>query len=101
MAWNEPGGNNDKDPWGGNRGNDGPPDLDEVIRNFQNKISGLFGGKGGGNGTNNGRNEGGFNGTILIFALVIDVLLYLFACIYQVDQKERAVVLHLGKYSES
>ncbi|MGB2172539.1 MAG: protease modulator HflK N-terminal domain-containing protein, partial [Porticoccaceae bacterium] len=26
MAWNEPGG---KDPWGGNRGNDGPPDIDE------------------------------------------------------------------------
>ncbi|MBT8134201.1 MAG: protease modulator HflK N-terminal domain-containing protein, partial [Gammaproteobacteria bacterium] len=29
MAWNEPGGNGDKDPWGGNRGNrgnQGPPD---------------------------------------------------------------------------
>lgn len=101
MAWNEPGGNNDKDPWGGNRGNDGPPDLDEVIRNFQNKISGLFGGKGGGNGTNNGRNEGGFNGTILIFALVVVAIIYVFAGIYQVDQKERAVVLHLGKYSET
>lgn len=101
MAWNEPGGNNDKDPWGGNRGNDGPPDLDEVIRNFQNKISGLFGGKGGGSGTNNGRNEGGFNGTILIFALVVVAIIYVFAGIYQVDQKERAVVLHLGKYSET
>lgn len=101
MVWNEPGGNNDKDPWGGNRGNDGPPDLDEVIRNFQNKISGLFGGKGGGNGTNNGRNEGGFNGTILIFALVVVAIIYVFAGIYQVDQKERAVVLHLGKYSET
>lgn len=101
MACNEPGGNNDKDPWGGNRGNDGPPDLDEVIRNFQNKISGLFGGKGGGNGTNNGRNEGGFNGTILIFALVVVAIIYVFAGIYQVDQKERAVVLHLGKYSET
>ena len=101
MAWNEPGGNNDKDPWGVNRGNDGPPDLDEVIRNFQNKISGLFGGKGGGNGTNNGRNEGGFNGTILIFALVVVAIIYVFAGIYQVDQKERAVVLHLGKYSET
>lgn len=88
-------------PWGGNRGNDGPPDLDEVIRNFQNKISGLFGGKGGGNGTNNGRNEGGFNGTILIFALVVVAIIYVFAGIYQVDQKERAVVLHLGKYSET
>ena len=32
MAWNEPGGNGDKDPWG-NRGNQGPPDLDEVFKN--------------------------------------------------------------------
>lgn len=101
MAWNEPGGNNDKDPWGGNRGNDGPPDLDEVIRNFQNKLSGLFGGKGGGNGTGSGRGDGGLNSSILIFALVVVAIIYAFAGIYQVDQKERAVVLHLGKYSET
>ena len=31
MAWNEPG-KDDKDPWGNNRGNDGPPDLDDVLR---------------------------------------------------------------------
>ena len=46
MAWNEPGGNGDKDPWG-NRGNQGPPDLDEVFKNFQRKFGSLFGGKGG------------------------------------------------------
>lgn len=100
MAWNEPGGNKDKDPWGGNRGNDGPPDLDEVIRNFQNKLSGLFGGKGSGGGRS-GRNDGGFNSSILIFALVVAAIIYLLAGIYQVDQKERAVILHLGKYSET
>ena len=44
MAWNEPG-KGDKDPWG-NRGNDGPPDLDEVIRNMQRKLGGIFGGGG-------------------------------------------------------
>ena len=35
MAWNEPGNNgNDNDPWGGGRrGSDqGPPDIDEVIK---------------------------------------------------------------------
>jgi len=37
MAWNEPG-NNDKDPWG-KRGNDSPPDLDDVIRNLQQKLA--------------------------------------------------------------
>ena len=44
MAWNESGGD-DKDPWG-NRGNQGPPDLDEAIRKLQSQLSGLFGGKG-------------------------------------------------------
>src|SRR5512140_3559759 len=32
---------------GGGRG-DGPPDLDELWRDFNRKLSGLFGGKGGG-----------------------------------------------------
>jgi len=41
MAWNEPGGNGNKDPWGNNnRGNNnqGPPDLDEVFKNLQKKL---------------------------------------------------------------
>ena len=46
MAWNQPGGNN-KDPWG-NRNEDGPPDLDEVVKKAQKKLGSLFGGKGGG-----------------------------------------------------
>ena len=48
MAWNEPGGNGNgqgpKDPWGsGNQ----PPDLDEALRKFQEKLGGIFGGSGG------------------------------------------------------
>ena len=30
MAWNDQGGG--KDPWGGNRGGDAPPDIDEALR---------------------------------------------------------------------
>ena len=47
MAWNDPDGN-DRDPWGGRKGDDGPPDLDEVVRKMQDKLGGLFGGRGGG-----------------------------------------------------
>ena len=36
MAWNEPGGG--KDPWGGNRGNDGPPDIDEALKKLAEKF---------------------------------------------------------------
>ena len=50
MAWNEPG-NNGRDPWGGgNRNDQGPPDLDEVVKKLQQSLNGLFGKAGGGSG---------------------------------------------------
>ncbi|MCF6204458.1 MAG: protease modulator HflK N-terminal domain-containing protein, partial [Methylococcaceae bacterium] len=47
MSWNEPGGGK-KDPWSGRKDENGPPDLDEVLRSFQEKIGGIFGGSSGG-----------------------------------------------------
>jgi membrane protease subunit HflK len=80
MAWNEPGGNN-KDPWG-NRGNQGPPDLDEVVRKMQNKLGGLFGGgKGGGSGSKSSMPS--FAGLGLL--LLIGAVIWLFSGIYIVD----------------
>ena len=35
--------------------NQGPPDLDELWRDFNRKLGGLFGGKGGGRATTAGR----------------------------------------------
>ncbi|PCK09429.1 MAG: FtsH protease activity modulator HflK [Alteromonadaceae bacterium] len=91
MAWNEPGGNN-KDPWGGgNRGNDGPPDLDEVIKKFQNKVSSIFGGKSGGGGGNGG-------GAVLVALIAAAVVVvYIFLGFAAINEQERAVVLRLGK----
>ena len=41
MAWNEPG-NNGRDPWGGgNRNDQGPPDLDEVVKKLQQGLNGI------------------------------------------------------------
>ena len=48
MAWNEPGGG--KDPWGGKRGNDGPPDLDEALNQLKKKFSSFGGGSNGSGG---------------------------------------------------
>jgi membrane protease subunit HflK len=92
MAWNEPG-NGDKDPWG-NRGNnnDGPPDLDDVLRNMQNKIGGLFGGKSG----NSNGNQGSFG--IGLIALII-LVVWLVSGLYTVDESERGVVLRFGEYN--
>lgn len=97
MAWNEPG--KDKDPWSGRgnkNGNDGPPDLDEAFKKLQDKLNGMFGG-----GRSGGSSSGGANLTPLfgIFA-VVALLIYLGAGIYQVDAKERAVVLKFGAFSE-
>ena len=96
MAWNEPGGNN-QDPWGGNR-NDGPPDLDEALKNFQKKIDGLFGGKGGGGNNNGGRGGSGISMTAIIAAALVALIGYFAMGIYQLDEQREAVVLRLGKF---
>jgi membrane protease subunit HflK len=97
MAWNEPGGGNDKDQWGNRGGDQGPPDLDEAFKKLQTKLSEMFGGGGGGSGQggSSGLNAG-FIGLILAAALVI----YGLMGIYQVDQQERGVVLRFGKLQE-
>lgn len=99
MAWNEPGGN-DKDPWGGRRGNnDGPPDLDEALKKFQQKLGGIFGG-GGGKSSGSGKSGGGFSGGVLALIVVVALFFYGWAGIYQLDEQERGVVLRLGKFHD-
>ena len=39
--------------------NDGPPDLDELWRDFNRKLGGLFGGKGAGQPPQRGGSDGG------------------------------------------
>jgi membrane protease subunit HflK len=102
MAWNESGGNSGgkrNNPWGGGGGNrpdQGPPDLDEVVRNLQRRLSGIFGGGSGrgGAGTGGGAGRGFGIGTI---ALVL-VAIWAFTGLYQVDAAERGVVLRFGKH---
>lgn len=118
MAWNEPGGGgNQHDPWsgggrrgggsngggGGNRGgNQGPPDLDEALKKFQDKLNSMLGGRGGkrggkgGGGTGRPRNVFALPGLLLIVALAI----WAASGFYLVDQSERGVVLRFGKFQE-
>jgi membrane protease subunit HflK len=91
MAWNEPGGG--KDPWGGNNGGDGPPDLDDVLKNFKARVDKIFGGSGG-----SGNKSGGSSGSLFGIVLVVLVIGWGISGFYQVDEKEQAVVLRLGKY---
>ncbi|MEQ8858797.1 MAG: FtsH protease activity modulator HflK [Pseudomonadales bacterium] len=93
MAWNEPGGG--KDPWG-NRGDQGPPDLDEAFKKLQAQLAGIFGGGGGGGG-------GGMPGINLrLFGLILVAVavVYGFFGLYQIDQGERGVVFRFGAVQE-
>jgi membrane protease subunit HflK len=95
MAWNEPGGDK-KDPWGQRNNQDGPPDIDEVVRKMRDKFGGLFGGKsGGGTGKSSG---GGFSGIIAIIVIAL-VLIALYNSVYVIQPAERGVVMRLGKYA--
>ncbi len=90
--------------------NDGPPDLDELWRDFNRKLSGLFGGKGSRRG--NGSDEpggGGPNfqpsmknagvGAALIGGVI--VLIWLGSGVFIVQEGQRAVVTSFGRYSHT
>ena len=104
MAWNEPtgGSNKPKDPWGGNNSNQGPPDLDEVLKNLQAKLQGLFGGgSGGGGGSSSGGSSPAFSGAVVAVLVVLALLVWAFMGVYQVDQQQRGVVLRFGRYYDT
>jgi membrane protease subunit HflK len=90
MAWNEPGGG--KDPWGGNRNDQGPPDIDEALKKLKEKFS-LFG-SGGGSG-------GASLKSVLPMALLVMLAIWGLLGVYQVDAKEETVILRLGKYHDT
>ena len=95
MAWNDPPGNNN-DPWG-NRGDQGPPDLDEAIKKLQGQLSGIFGGKKDGSGPT-GSNP--FSGKFFGILLPVLAALYLYMGVYQIDAQERGVVFFFGEVQE-
>jgi membrane protease subunit HflK len=90
-----------------------PPDLDELWRDFNRKLGGLFGGNknnpnrggfGRGNGGNNGGNGGGFQpdmksagiGVGLIASVA--VLIWLGTGFFIVQEGQQAVITQFGKY---
>lgn len=106
MAWNEPpnGNNNDQDPWGNRRrkGNDGPPDLDEIFKQVNEKLNKWLGGgknKGGGGSSGGSGGSGASVGAVLGILLVVVLAYAAYDSIYTVDESERAVILRLGEFS--
>ena len=88
------------DPQWGRRPNQGPPDLDELWRDFNRKLSGLFGRRGGGGDgpdSQEPRRLGG--GAGLLLGLIAAV--WLTSGFYIVYEGQRGVVLRFGKYAET
>lgn len=90
MPWNQPGGDN-KDPWGGgNRNNQGPPDLDELLKKITSKLGKFGGGSGKG---------GGYAGSIgLVGILLLGAILWLGSGFYIIGEGERGLVLRFGAF---
>lgn len=95
---------------GGGR-NDGPPDLDELWRDFNRKLSGLFGSRQGGpqrNGSGNGGDGGGsfqpdMKGAGIGAGLIVGVvaLIWLGSGFFIVQEGQQAVVMSFGKFSHT
>lgn len=101
------------DPQWGNRGNgdgrrpnQGPPDLEDLWRDFNRRLSGMFGKKG--DGKFGGGDSGGpsdfnpklFGGGIGLLAALVAVV-WLASGFYIVDASQRGVVLQFGKFKET
>lgn len=100
MAWNEPGNSGDKDPWGQRNKDQGPPDLDEVVKKLQQKFGGLFGGgKSGGSGGSSSFGSGfGLSGSVIA---VLGLIVWGLSGLYIIEEGYRGVVLRLGAYEQA
>ncbi len=103
-------GNDDGKRGDGNRGgNQGPPDLEDIWRDFNQRLSSMFGGKRGGrNGGGGGgggpqmpqisfRQFGGGIGALLALIFIV----WLASGFYIVDANQRGVVLRFGNFVQT
>jgi len=103
MSMNDHGWGNKPDPGGNKGGNQGPPDLEELWRDVNRRLSALFGKKSGGGPGGGGvpgppfnlRQFGGGVGLLLVLILVV----WLASGFYIVDEGQRGVVLRFGSFT--
>ena len=110
MPWNQPGSGGDKgsqgskDPWGQRNNQQGPPDLDKVIKDIKDKIGLSLGGRKGGSGGGSDNKDGSSSGVSFGMIALLGVVaagLWLASGFYTVNQGSQGIELHLGKYKRS
>jgi membrane protease subunit HflK len=88
------------DPQWGRRPGQGPPDLDEIWREFNRKLNALFGRRGGGGAEPPGPGATRFGGGAgLLLGLIF--LVWIASGFYIVNEGQRGVVLRFGKFVET
>ncbi len=95
-------GNQQNQQQNGRRPNDGPPDLDQLWRDFNQRLNRLFGNrKGGGGGDAGGGYTPDMKGTGIGVGVlaVVAALLWLASGFFIVQEGQTGVVLTFGKYS--
>jgi membrane protease subunit HflK len=87
---------------GGGGNNQGPPDLEEMWRDFNRRLDRLFSRRSGGNNgqTPNAREPRRMGGSAGLLFLLI-VLVWLASGFYIVNEGQRGVVLRFGRYIET
>jgi membrane protease subunit HflK len=103
-----PGDNGNEPPRPPRRPNPGPPDLDELWRDFNRKLGQLFGGGQGGGGNRKGGGGGLPNlpqpdmkgaGIGVVVIVIIAALVWLGSGFFIVREGQQAVVTQFGQYS--
>ncbi len=87
----------------GRRPEEGPPDLDQLWRDFNQRLNRLFGGKGGGRGSDGGGMPGDARGAGISAGVVAIVIgfLWLVSGFFIVQEGQTGVIMTFGKYSHS
>jgi membrane protease subunit HflK len=112
MSLNDPQwGNRGSDDGGRRRPNQGPPDLEELWRDLNQRLGGLFGQKKGRRRRVNGDNDGGgpppveFNskslGGGIVLLIAVALLGWLASGFFIVDASQSGLVLQFGRYKEN
>ena len=87
----------------GKKPNDGPPDLDQLWRDFNQRISRLFGNKGGGGSDGPGNFKPDMRGAGIGAGLIalIALFLWLASGFFIVQEGRTAVIMTFGKYTDT
>ncbi|MEZ5660614.1 MAG: FtsH protease activity modulator HflK [Burkholderiaceae bacterium] len=101
---NQQGSNNNNQRPGGDGQGDGPPDLDELWRDLNRRLNGMFG-RGGRQGPPNGPDQTGGPtmrgaGLGLAVLLAVALLLWLGSGFYIIQEGQSSIVLRFGQFTK-